>query len=66
MKVFAAALALATGAAAAYKGNVTYVTDVVTAYTTYCPAATTLTYGSQTYTVTKVCGSSLADSRSKY
>ena len=55
MKGFAAALALATGAAASMKGNVTYVTDVVTAYTTYCPGPTTLTYGTQTYTVTKVC-----------
>jgi hypothetical protein len=32
--------------------NVTYTTEVVTAYVTYCPAATMLTYGTNTYTVT--------------
>jgi hypothetical protein len=31
-----------------------YVTEVHTAYTTYCPYATTLTYGEKTYTVTEV------------
>jgi hypothetical protein len=34
--------------------NVTYTTEVVTAYTTYCPYATTATIGGKTYTVTEV------------
>lgn len=31
-----------------------YTTDVVTAYTTYCPEATEITHGGQTYTATEV------------
>ena len=31
-----------------------YVTEVVTAFTTYCPEATYLTHNSQTYTVSEV------------
>lgn len=51
----AAVAALAAGAQASYAAsNVTYVTEVVTAYTTYCPAATELTYGGKTYTVSEV------------
>ncbi|KAI1344754.1 hypothetical protein F5Y15DRAFT_3697 [Xylariaceae sp. FL0016] len=57
MKSFVAAVALAAGVSASYSaapaGNVTYTTEVVTAYTTYCPAATTMTYGTDTYTVTE-------------
>lgn len=49
----AAVLALAAGASA-YQ-NVTYVTEVVTALTTFCPAATTLTHAGVTYTVSEVC-----------
>lgn len=30
-------------------------TEVVTAYTTYCPEPTTITHGTETYTVTEVC-----------
>ncbi|KAF4964193.1 hypothetical protein FZEAL_10882, partial [Fusarium zealandicum] len=30
-----------------------YTTEVVTAITTYCPVATTLTHGEKTYTITK-------------
>lgn len=33
-------------------GGVTTTTEIVTAYTTYCPGATTFTQGSKTYTVT--------------
>ncbi|RYO92349.1 hypothetical protein DL766_010341 [Monosporascus sp. MC13-8B] len=53
MKTFAAALALAAGVSASYPvgGNVTYATEVVTSYETYCPGPTTLTYGQTTYTV---------------
>lgn len=47
----AAVLATATGAAA-WGSNVTVTTEVVDVYTTYCPAATHLTIGTQTFTVT--------------
>ncbi|GAO15219.1 hypothetical protein UVI_02006890 [Ustilaginoidea virens] len=36
----------------ALSGNATVVTQVVTAYTTYCPGPTTFAVGSMTYTVT--------------
>lgn len=36
-----------------YTGPV-YTTEVVTAYTTYCPEATKITHGGVTYTVTEV------------
>lgn len=50
----AAVLALATGALAGYKNEtVAYTTEVVTALTTYCPEATTLTHNGQTYTITE-------------
>jgi len=49
----AAVIAAAAGASAAAAGNVTYVTEVVDVYTTYCPAATEITQGGKTYTVTK-------------
>lgn len=54
--VFATVAAFAAAAQAAVAmGNSTQpavVTEVVTAYTTFCPAATTLTAGGNTYTVT--------------
>ncbi|KAK0665004.1 Clock-controlled protein 6 [Lasiodiplodia hormozganensis] len=34
-------------------GNASYVTEIVTAYTTFCPVATELTHNGKTYTVTK-------------
>lgn len=46
--------ALAAGASAWSNDTVVYTTEVVTAYTTYCPAATMITHGSVTYTVTEV------------
>lgn len=46
-----AAAAFVAGAQAA--SNVTYTTEVVTAYTTYCPAATQITHNGETYTVTE-------------
>jgi len=52
MKFSAVVLALATSVAA-WHDNVTYVTDVVTAVTTYCPYATTLVHNGHTYTVTE-------------
>lgn len=34
--------------------NVTYTTEIVTAYETYCPSPTEIVHGTKTYTVTKV------------
>jgi len=47
-----ASAALLVAGASAWK-NDTYITEVVTAYTTYCPAPTTIVYNDVTYTVTK-------------
>lgn len=53
---YAAVLALAglaaAGAVPAQNGTV-YTTEVVTAYTTYCPEATTITDGDNTITITE-------------
>jgi hypothetical protein len=54
MKFSAAAVAAAFVAGVSATQNVTYTTEVVTAFTTYCPYATTFTHGSSTYTVTEV------------
>lgn len=53
--IVAAAAAGLVGIAAAQNSTASevYVTDIVTAYTTYCPEATLLTYASQTYTVSE-------------
>ena len=42
-----------TGTSLTASDGVTYTTEIVTAYTTYCPSPTTVTYGSSTYTVTE-------------
>ncbi|KAH6697611.1 hypothetical protein F5X68DRAFT_226972 [Plectosphaerella plurivora] len=42
-------------------GNVTYTTEVVTAYTTYCPEPTTLTHGDKTYTITEATTLTITD-----
>ena len=52
--LIAALAAGASAAVAASNQTVFYTTDVVTAYTTYCPEATMITHGSVTYTVTEV------------
>ena len=49
MRFSIAALVVATGAVAS---SVT--TEVVTAYTTYCPEATSIVHGSQTYSIATV------------
>lgn len=54
--VVAASTALVAGANA-WAGNVTYTTEVLTAYTTYCPSSTEIVHGTKTYTVTEVCQS---------
>lgn len=52
--VAAAAVGLVGVAAAQKNQTVDYVTEVVTAFTTYCPFATELTHGGSTYTVSQV------------
>ncbi|KAH7123036.1 hypothetical protein EDB81DRAFT_813472 [Dactylonectria macrodidyma] len=49
------------GAPANTTGGVVYTTEVVTSLTTYCPAATTLTYGDKTYTVTEATTLTITD-----
>jgi len=50
----ASILALAATVSASYPaGNVSYTTEVVTAFTTVCPEATQLSYNGQTYTVSE-------------
>ncbi|MCJ1383728.1 hypothetical protein MMC17_006842 [Xylographa soralifera] len=51
--VIAVSAALVAGASAQWNGTTVYTTEVVTAYTTYCPAATSIVHGNQTYTVTE-------------
>lgn len=41
--------------------SVVYTTEVVTAITTYCPAATTITHGTNTYTVTEATTLTITD-----
>lgn len=55
MRSFIASAALVAGVAAHGNGTapVQYTTEIVTAYTTYCPAATQITHGAETYTVTE-------------
>lgn len=58
----AAVLAAATAVSAGYAGsNVTYVTEVVQEYTTYCPEPTTLTHGDKTYTITEATTLTITD-----
>lgn len=61
MKFSATILAAATAVSAHYAGNVTYTTEVVTAYTTYCPEPTTLTHGDKTYTITEATTLTITD-----
>ena len=50
----AAPLALAAGASAWGNGTISYTTEVVTAFTTFCPYATSFVHASSTYVVTEV------------
>ena len=50
----AAPLALAAGASAWGNGTIAYTTEVVTAFTTFCPYATSFVHASSTYVVTEV------------
>ncbi|KAM0287477.1 hypothetical protein ACHAQH_000430 [Verticillium albo-atrum] len=56
--VLAAATAVMAGA---YGNNVTYTTEVVEVYTTYCPEPTTLTHGDKTYTITEATTLTITD-----
>ncbi|KAI9836877.1 MAG: hypothetical protein M1819_001042 [Sarea resinae] len=51
--IVAAAAALVAGVSAASNGTEVYTTEVVTAFTTYCPEATSLVHNNKTYTVTE-------------
>ncbi|KAL1898791.1 hypothetical protein Sste5346_003198 [Sporothrix stenoceras] len=55
----ASILALATAVSAGQ--NVTYTTEVVTALTTYCPEATTLTHNGKTYTISSATTLTITD-----
>lgn len=50
---FSIATIVAAATMAVAHSNVTYVTEVVDVYTTYCPGPTTISHGSKTYTVTE-------------
>ena len=63
--VIAASAALVAGANAYGNGTVSYTTEVLTAYTTYCPAATSIVHNSHTYTVTEVSCAPARDSVSR-
>ncbi|KAH7011605.1 hypothetical protein EDB80DRAFT_396556 [Ilyonectria destructans] len=58
---FAAAAVLAAVAGVSAHSNVSYVTEVVDVYTTYCPAATEITHGGKTYTVTEATTLTITD-----
>ncbi|KAI1422934.1 hypothetical protein F5Y12DRAFT_760037 [Xylaria sp. FL1777] len=66
MKFAIVAAALVAGVSASYPSysaaaNVTYTTKVVTAYETYCPGPTQITYGTNTYTVTEATTLTITD-----
>ncbi|KAI0456910.1 hypothetical protein F5B21DRAFT_501910 [Xylaria acuta] len=66
MKFAIAAAALVAGVSASYPAysaapNVTYTTQVVTSYETYCPGPTQITYGTNTYTVTEATTLTITD-----
>lgn len=53
MKFSVAVAAVALFAGAQATKNVTYTTEIVSSYVTYCPEPTKITHGGVTYTVTK-------------
>jgi len=66
MKFTAAAVAAFVAGASAHYGSysnetVVYTTEVVTAYTTYCPGPTTIAHGTKTYTVTEATTLTITD-----
>ncbi|KAI0019355.1 hypothetical protein F4780DRAFT_780577 [Xylariomycetidae sp. FL0641] len=69
MKFTAAAVTFAAGASAAVQassapassGKVSYTTEVVTAVTTFCPAATEIPWGTKTFTITEPTSLTITD-----
>lgn len=57
----ATATATASGSGPGNGNGVTVTTEVVTAYTTWCPGATEITHGSHTYTVTEATTLTITD-----
>jgi carbohydrate-binding DOMON domain-containing protein len=57
----AAVLAVASVAMAHYNASVAYTTEVVTAYTTYCPGPTIITHSDKTYTITSATTFTITD-----
>lgn len=58
---FSAAAVLAIAAGASAHSNVTYTTEIVDTYTTYCPAPTEITHGGKTYTITEATTFTITD-----
>jgi len=58
---FSAVAVLAAAAGASAYSNVTYTTEVVEVYTTYCPAPTEITHGGKTYTITSATTLTITD-----
>jgi hypothetical protein len=58
---FAAAAVLAAVAGVSAASNVSYTTEIVDVYTTYCPYATEITHGGKTYTVTEATTLTITD-----
>jgi hypothetical protein len=54
MQLSVVALAAFAATAAAWSNGTVYTTEVLTAYTTVCPAATSFSVNGVTYTVTEV------------
>jgi hypothetical protein len=61
MKTSFAALALAVSGAFAYSNGTVYTTEIVNVLTTYCPAATQITQGGKTYTVSSATTLTITD-----
>jgi len=59
--VLALVAAVSAGQYPAKNETVVYTTEVVTALTTYCPEATTLTHNGKTYTVTEATTLTITD-----
>ncbi|KAF7543209.1 hypothetical protein G7046_g10044 [Stylonectria norvegica] len=57
----AAVIVAAAGVSAGHVGNVSYTTEVVDVYTTYCPGPTELTHGGKTYTITEATTFTITD-----
>lgn len=61
MKFTATVVLAAAAAGVSASSNVSYVTEVVTAYTTYCPGPTEITHGGKTYTITEATTLTITD-----